>query len=383
MTKALADLKTGYFQQLGRLFGERRYQIMLGLLLVMSWVAIDAYGHLVPLGLPITVIDHDNSKISRLACEFISANREIRIVATSFQNVQQAENALARGELAGVVYIPENFSRRIKTGRRGTINVSVDMANIVIGKNLYKAIKRSLTTLSVGVQMGIVEKMGVQKEHALSVVMPISVHEMTAFNPAGSYGVYIMAPMLFFFLHIYSLITALSLYLPLHQPLSRRNMLGAHAAIWTVCMAVGLLFVYVFLPIEGLPSQSSFFIVFGNLAVFFVLNFLFAAMTNALFNKPMVAFEATVIIGMLSLMFAGITWPTKAFPTLFNWASQAVPFTPFSVAYRMFLNSPMTWHDLAPNLWHYLVLGVSFTLLTVAAKATWALLRGTRSAEAA
>ena len=333
--------RRGLRDQLHRLATRRRYQLMIFLLLVMSWLAMEVYHTMVVKGLPLAIVDHDNSKISRTVKEYILANREVRLVDVSFQTLAEAEGLLVSGELAGVVYIPEDFSADIKKGRKGTVVVSVDMSNILIGKNLYKAVSRTLTTVSVGIQMTVVKKMGEQKNQAMARVLPIAVNEFSNFNPGANYGIYLIPGLLFFFLHVFILILCVTLYLPPFRPATDAELAGGLAANFLVSLAIGLLFFYVFLPYENLPPESHFGVVSANLVVFLLLDIMLAAGMNQLIPLPMVAFESTIVMGMLSLMLCGVTWPADTMPPLIAMFGKIIPFTPFMVGSRMYMHYPI------------------------------------------
>ncbi len=63
--------------------------------------------------------------------------------------------------------------------------------------------------------------------------------------------------------------------------------------------------------------------------------------------NPMLSMQATVIIGMLSLMFSGITWPMDMFPSPIRIAADLIPFTPFSSGLRISLHAPAGMGELS------------------------------------
>lgn len=369
----------GLRDHLRRLLTHRRYQIMIGFLLVMSWLAMEVYHPMVIAGLPVAIIDHDNSKISRTVRQYIMANREVRLVETSLATLSEAEELLVSGELAGVVYIPADFSARIKKGQRGSVVVSVDMSNIVIGKNLYKAVSRTLSTVAVGIQMTVVKKMGEQKGQAMARALPIAVNEFSNFNPGGNYGVYVQTGLIFFFLHVFMLILCVTLFLPPFKPATTAELVGGLAANYLVSLLLGLVFFYVYLPYENLPPESHFGVVLANLAVFLLLDILMAVGFNQLLPWPMVAFEVTIVVGMMSLMICGVTWPTDTFPPLIAFLARLIPFTPFMVGIRMFMHYPIGLSEMSGIFAQY---GGQALFMSVLIVGAWAARRAVARARA-
>jgi len=342
----MKGLLGGLGGQLRRLVAVRRYRIMLLLLLAASWLSMEIYHRMVITGIPVAVVDYDNSKISRTIRSYLSSLREVRVVDRPLASVDEARRAMVRGELAAVVLIPSDLSRRLKHGRAATVVLAVDMSNILIGKNVYKALAQSVGTVSAGVQLQVVKKLGVRKERALSKVVPIAVEENYSYNPATNYAVYLAPGAIFFFLHVFILILAASLFLPPERPAGAAEAAGRALAIWLTGVGLGLLFFYVFLPREGILPTSPLPLVLGMLAAFVAVDLLMATAVGAVLGTPMFSLQLTVLIGMLSLMFSGITWPEDMFPAPIRAVSHAIPFTPFARALRLFTHYSTTIEDL-------------------------------------
>jgi len=339
------EVGRGFLAQ-ARLLARPRYLLMTALLLAMSWLAMEVYHNQAIRGLPVLVIDRDNSKISRTIRSFLHACPEIDTLDQPDATREEGQRLLAAGRIAGLVYLPENLSSEIKQGRRGTALIELDMSNIVMGKNAYKAVSQVLTTVAVGTQMTVVRKLGENKSRAMAKVLPIRVSESFAYNPATNYGIYVMPGLIFFFLHVYVLILGVTAYLPIHPADDWKKRLGAFLAILPAGMLLGLTFFYGFLPYENLAPASGPGVAVVALAAFIVLDLLMAAAFNAVIPRPIFAFEATVVVGMLSLMFSGITWPPDAFPAAIRLIGAWIPFTAFAQGFQAFIHAPTRLSEL-------------------------------------
>lgn len=334
------------FTTQARLLIAPRYLLMTVLLLAMSWLAMEVYHNLTIRGLPVLVIDHDNSKISRTIRSFLGACPELKVLDRPGATVAEAQQLLAEGEITGLIYLPENLSSEIKQGRRGTATVELDMSNIVLGKNAYKAISQTLMTVAVGSQLTVVKKMGENRNRAMAKVMPIRISESFTHNPATNYGIYVMPGLIFFFLHVYVLILGVTSYLPIHPADDWKKRLGAFLVIFLAGLVVGLIFFYLFLPYENLAPSSALPVVIIPLAIFLALDLMMAAAFNTVVPSPIFAFESTVVVGMLSLMFSGITWPTDAFPAAIRWIAPWIPFTPFAQGFQTYIHGATALNEL-------------------------------------
>lgn len=67
--------------------------------------------------IPISIIDRDNSAISRTVISSFGASPSF-IIKTYFTSLEEAKEGMLSGEVDGVVFIPKNFERDMKRGRQ-------------------------------------------------------------------------------------------------------------------------------------------------------------------------------------------------------------------------------------------------------------------------
>lgn len=346
----MSSFKDGLRLQLGRYFREKRYLFMFTIFFVMTWLAMDVYHHMIVASLPVAVLDLDNSKLSRTLRLFLSATREIAVVNDGVESLEQAHALLESGELGGFVLIPENFSADIKRGKKSSVSVLIDDSNILIGKNVYKAVAKAIGTVSAGVELTMVKKMGERKDRAMAKVVPIAIEENFTFNPGVNYPTYIVPGIIFFFLHVLMLILTFSAIIPDRRPEGFPAQAGAVAAGYLVCLVTGLIFFYGFLARVQIIPSGGFLTVFLALAVFLLMDILMAMAIVSVAPSFQTGFQLTIILGMLSLMFSGITWPSDTFPAILLAISKIIPFTPFARGYQVFLHYGVRFHEVG---WMY------------------------------
>jgi ABC-2 type transport system permease protein len=190
-------------------------------------------------------------------------------------------------------------------------------------------------TLSGGVELATVGMQGLPPGWAMAQVQPVVIDENEPMNPAVNYEMYIGPPLLFFFLHLFVLVLAATYLIPPRRKPAWFERLASFAAIITVGMAIGLLFFNVYLPAIAVVPASSTFVLMTSLFALLVLDCMLAwGISRLLFFEPVMGFEAVILLGMLSLMFSGVTWPTDMFPPAFRVASYVNPFTPFAKGMR-------------------------------------------------
>lgn len=344
--------RAAFLDHLRRLAGSRRYRLMLLLFLGASALSVATYRQRVVRELPVAVLDMDGTGLSRTAVRFLDATPDLRVVGDAPPTLAAAQDALDRGELAGVVVIPDGFSAALKRGRRAEVLVAVDMSNVLVGRTASRAVTRVLGTIAAGVQVTVLQKLGATPAAALARAVPIAVTESLSRNPGSSFAVYLAPAFAYFFLHLVTLFLAWSVLWPAAPGRPLRETLGRFAAALAVVFALGLLTTYVLLPIDAVPVASPFPMVAAALLAFLITDLLFAAALAAPTGGSLLSFQATVLLGMLSLMFSGLTWPWDVVPGPIRAVAAAIPFTPFGRAFRLFLHEPAAVSELAgPLAW--------------------------------
>ncbi len=315
-----------------------RYLAML--LLLMGAVILGAFTYLnmVVMDIPAVIVDLDNSALSRTAARYIDATREVSI-ARHAASPEEAAELMRKGEIGCYMVIPSDFSSNIKRGQTAVISLSVDGSNLLTGKTASRAIQKAIGTIGAGVRMTLFKKLGEPRAHALPKANPITVSDNLAFNPAANYAVYLIPGVTFFFLHVYMLIIAASLLMPSERPETKTKLAVAMVTRISFSFLLGIILLYVLFPLTGVFPASSYKVLASSLASLLILDAILAIGVASLFAfSTLFSLQVTIFIGMLSLMFSGITWPLDMFPLPIMLFSHLIPFTPFAQMFRIYLH---------------------------------------------
>lgn len=351
----------------------RRFQLMIGLVLAMGWVGVSVYGDLVIRDVPVAVLDLDNSRISRTIRTYLAATRELDVLPDAPSSVDEARRWMLDGKAAAIVLLPSTLSSDIKRGRKAEVLIAVDAGNILTGRNAFKAIAKAIGTVAAGVQLTYVTKLGERKDRAMASVVPIVLDENPTFNPATNFAVYLVPGLVFFLLHVFVLLLALSVDLPACNAPTPCHRLGALAAVLGVGWATGLLFLHAYLPADRVLSASGPVLASAWVGALVLGDVLMARAIRAVLPSLLATVEVTIVLGMLSLMLSGITWPMDMFPAPLRWVAMAIPFTPFAQGFQLLLHHPVTLGDLAPHLGLLAWQAVGFSTLIALGSAVRAL----------
>jgi ABC-2 type transport system permease protein len=238
----------------------------------------------------------------------------------------------------------------VKRGRRAQVLVAADLGNVLTGKTAQRAVARVLATVGAGVEMSVAEKLGIPPSAALARVLPITATDALPGNPGASYAPYAAPPFAFSFVQLLAFFLAWAVLWPAAPGRRAAETLGRFAACLLVAEASGLAVAYGVLSLDGLWPASSFPVVALLLLCLVAADLLFAAALSAVLGRGLLAFQVTVLLGMLSLMLSGLTWPWDAIPAPLQAVAAAIPFTPFGRALRLFFPTRTSLAELAGPL---------------------------------
>ncbi len=164
-----------------------------------------------PQSLPVGVVDHDNSSVTRALTRQLDGFQMSRVTA-HYSNVTEARHAIQQGDIYGFIYFPKGTTDALLAGRQPKVSYFYTNTSLTAGAMVMKDLKTVSTLGSAAVGMATMQARGLTKEQMQTMLMPIKIDLHQIANPWGSYNIYLttaMVPgimMLFIFL-----ITAYSL----------------------------------------------------------------------------------------------------------------------------------------------------------------------------
>lgn len=165
------------------------------ILLIAVWVYplvySIAYQNNVIRDIPITVVDQDNSGLSRQLIRMLQATQEIK-VASQTGDFNEAEETFWDNGNKGVVVIPADFEKNILKGKQATIGLFCDAGYFLINKETLRGTLRASGTLSAGIEIKRLTATGQTPEAALKQRDPLTLKSYLLYNPSGAYGSYVM-----------------------------------------------------------------------------------------------------------------------------------------------------------------------------------------------
>jgi ABC-2 type transport system permease protein len=284
---------------------------------------------------PVAVVDQDNSEISRNIMQALDAHEGLSI-AVRPATLIEAEVALARGEVFGIIHIPTHTQRSVLRGNLASVPTYVDSAYLAIFSRVTQAILESVGTVSAEISTRGSRDTGSLYRAALVRGSPVEILNQPLFNPTGGYGSYTVPAAFILILQQTLLLGVATLGGVAFQSSGHdgRRQRGAPAAMIGQTLAHVLIVIPSFaLYLVVLPRFYGF--AYSNRIldlIAFAIPFILAVSFLGQFVGALFRRRETAVLLLISMSFplfflVGVAWPPEAIPELLRKASLAFPST--------------------------------------------------------
>lgn len=159
----------------------------------------------VPVEMPCGVVDQDNTSVTRAMVRRLDAFQTTR-VAAYYDNVNEARQAIQKGEIYAFLYIPRGTTGKMLSSRQPEISFYYSGVAMVAGNLLFRDLKTIASLGSAAVGSAKLSALGKTEEEIKTFLLPTAIDLHMIGNPWANYNVYlstVMVPgviMLFIFL---------------------------------------------------------------------------------------------------------------------------------------------------------------------------------------
>ena len=302
--------------------------------MLVSWM----FSAAVVRDLPVTVVDNDQTQLSRKIARMIDALPAANVVFKSV-TLEEARARMMKGDVDAVIYIPEGLEKSVQKGNQSELALYLNNTNVVKGGVLQSQLVTVLSTISGGVKLLTMVKKGIRPEDAIQKVQPIKPDVHLLFNPYGNYAYFLMMGLL-------PLLALVFIFMGTSYAIGIEMKEGTGAE-WihtagnsTTVALIGKLTPYIVLFFAGLMFMNILLIrvmgtpLNGSLAMVLFSEFLlilaYQAMAIVLLTVT-INLRLTLSLGsaytMMALTFSGLTFPTMGMPLLAKLFSFVFPYT--------------------------------------------------------
>ncbi len=299
-----------------------------------------AYSNEVLKDLPVAVVDHDKSAMSRQLIRMLDANDILR-VETKPESLQQAKNIFFKNRVDGVIVIPGDFSKRILRGDQTSVSVYCDAGYFLVYRQVFKGASLAVGTMSAGIEFKRLTAGGMPEGQAKNFIEPLRLANNFLYNPAGGYASYVM-PAVFLVLLQQTLLMGIGMlggtarerkqfhfFVPQGTMTDRviPLIIGKGGAYFAIYMIHAIYIFGILFRVYNYPQRGSVL----DLGIFFI-SFLscviaMAMAISAFFRNREISIMFVVITSIPCIILGGFSWPPEAMPQYIRILSYVIPST--------------------------------------------------------
>lgn len=325
-----------------------------------------AYQNNVVRDVPMAVVNLDNSALSRQLIRMIGATQEIKI-ARETGDFNEAEQLFRDDAAKGIIVIPANFETKILKGEQTHLGLYCDASYFLIYKESLRGTLRASGTLSAGIEIKRMMAKGSTTETAIKQRDPLTVKTYMLYNPAGSYGSYVMPGLILIILQ-QTLLVGIGMIggarrekqkqlvsSDRHETQAILYVLTGRSLAYFSLSIFNLIFTEIILyQWFGFPDQGALFDVW-LLLIPYLFSVIFMGLTVSLLLKRREhSIMMLVFLSPVVLFLSGMSWPATSLPPLLNKLAHIFPSTSMIPAFLRIRTMGGTLSDVAPEFWFML-----------------------------
>ncbi|MCD8260600.1 MAG: ABC transporter permease [Bacteroides sp.] len=287
---------------------------------------------------PVAVVDHSHSALSREYLRKIDATPDVRIVSYC-ADMEEAKLLMKERKVYGIVYVPAEFNQDIARGQQATVSIYCDMSGLLYYKNILLA----NTDVSLSMNRDIKATLAgayTEREEEIAA-MPVEYENVALFNPTNGFAAFLIPAVLTLLIQ-QTLLLGIGLSVGTAQeknkfhdlvPMNRhyqstlRIVLGKGLCY---CMVYSVVAVYVLCIVPALFKLNQIGHP-GNLLLFmlpYLASCIFFAMTASIAIRNRETCMPIFVFTSIPLLFiSGISWPGAAIPDFWRYFSYLFPST--------------------------------------------------------
>ncbi|MCQ2053880.1 MAG: ABC transporter permease [Fibrobacter sp.] len=337
---------------------------------------------------PVGIVDLDHSGKSRELVQMAAAAQQIEVKAV-YNDMLEAENAMARDDIYGFMVIPEDMEKSIRKNEQVSLNIFTHGAYVMLHGAIGTAFSTCAMTLGATSkvrQIALEKKVPSSKAMAMRDPIPISIQTM--FNSTGSYSNYIVPSVLILILQ-QSLVIGIGVLggARAHRRFRRKyrdsavenesltyRYFGRSLAYFLHYCCFILFYHCVIYNLFDFPRRGELLpmMVFAIVFLFAVINF--GMVISQVFLRRETSMQLFLYLSIPILFLANFSWPTYLMPDAMRALSYILPSTFAIPAWISIEQMGADLYDVAPKLYilaiqAVLYLGLGLTLTSIRDKA--------------
>ncbi|HBK32069.1 MAG TPA: ABC transporter permease [Porphyromonadaceae bacterium] len=150
--------------------------------------------------MPIAVVDASQSNRSRELARRLDATADLK-VAYRFNNLEEVKDAFYRHKIHGVVYIPEDFNRKINRNEQATVSIYCDMSSFLYYRAMMLGANFGILDAGNDIKIERMNAAGITGRTAEISSSPFRYEKNILFNEPMGFASFLMPVVLVLIIH--------------------------------------------------------------------------------------------------------------------------------------------------------------------------------------
>lgn len=297
---------------------------------------------------PVAVVDHSRSELSRRYIRLLGATPQVDIVTTAV-GYPEAQDLMKTGQAAGILYLPDNFEERVSRGEQSVFIMYETTSAFLYYLAMQEASASSMLALNADYRSQMLVFLPRQAGAQLVSAQPIEVVGTALYNPTEGYGTYLI-PSVLIVIIFQTLLMVIGMISgderhsgsivrfagnPVDLSFGRMaQVVAGKTFVYGLLYAVFALFLLGLIPLMfGLPDIGSPLYVI-MLMIPFLLSTSFFGLSASLFFTDSDAPLLMIAFFSVGLIFlSGVSYPMELMPWYWKLAHYLIPAAPATMAY--------------------------------------------------
>ena len=311
-----------------------------------------------PQRVPIGIVDHDASSISRRVAHELEATQSVTVEAV-YATYEEARLAMQQGKIYAFLLVPDRFYADLAAFKHPTLTFYVNNAYMVGGNTGYKQLLTVMNLASGAFQREVLRKKGMAEHLIMKRIQPIAIDAHFIGNPTANYPVFLLGVILPGILGLVVLmITVYSIGGELKWKTSREwlraadgnftiAMLGKLIPLLVLYAALGISLNILLFRVFHFPVNGSILILnLGMVMYIFAMQSLAVTFIGLL---PVMrdALSVSALYGMLSFSLSGFTYPVMG---MLPWVRSCSYLFPLRHYYLLYVSEALLGSNVADSM---------------------------------
>ena len=324
-------------------------------------------------GIPVLLVNQDNSPLSLQLEEMLEDNQSLKIIRYKNEPVDVKEEVI-RQNAAAVLMIPERFEAMMLQKKYPEVTVYINTANVLTANFASKAVQLTMGTFSAGAEMKALQKAGMPAEVAATQYEPFKANYITLFNTSSNYLIFMWPAIMAVVLQqVILLAMAVTFSEELKRAtfiedfVKRKNsaiviMAIKSLPVWSFSLFNILVF-YIFSKYLMIPLPNDFWNFMLLTGIFILACTNLGVLFSVLIPNALKATQVLMVIASPAFIISGFTWPVYAMPKFIQHITDLIPLTAYLEGLKIFVVQQGPAALTRPYFWHLFLMAWVFFIL--------------------